>query len=218
MAYGKHWEWRAFGGISPRFAKSFLLLPTLYDSHEVIDDYLWIPGLEVNAKFRKGVEEGLKFKRQEQKKGNFEIWIEDEEEIYEFPLDAEAWKSLNTMFENTEINLPEYPATPPDRETTANLLEEAGCKILTTTKQRETRMLEMKNGTVLVEWGIISSPQQCVSIGLETWSQSETANLADDDALNTLKEALRKLNLDAEPLTPMNYLDAVKQWAKGSKI
>ncbi|MDZ7693581.1 MAG: hypothetical protein U5K69_21095 [Balneolaceae bacterium] len=177
-----------------------------------------IPGLEINAKLRKGAEGGLKFKHQEQKKGPFEIWIEDEEEIYEFPLDGEAWKSLNTMFKNTDINLPQYPATPLDRETTVSLLEEAGCKILSATKQRETRILEMKNGTVLVEWAIISSPQRCVSIGLETWSQSETANLANDDALNTLKEALRKLNLDAEPLTPMNYLDAVKEWVKGSKI
>lgn len=218
MAYGKHWEWRAFGGISPRFAKTYLILPIHFSTQTITDEYIWIPGLDVNAKFRQGDEEGLKFKYPEQQEDHFEVWMEDEEHLFEFPLKSEAWSFLRSMFEDTDISLPAYPSTPPDRNTTAELLEEAGCKILSVTKERETRLLEMETGTILVEWTSITEPQPCASVGLETWSASGNKDLASEQSLKAISEAVPKLNLNTEPLRPMNYLEAVTQWVKGNKI
>ncbi|MFH5832405.1 hypothetical protein ACG2F4_08415 [Halalkalibaculum sp. DA3122] len=217
MAYGMHWEWRGFGSISSRFARSFLLLPDFYDTHQITDHYLWIPGMEVNAKFRKGIESGLKFKRLKQKKGDFEIWLEDEDELYEFPLEKEAWESLGRLLGGVDIRIPAYPDLPPDRETTAQMLQEAGCKIVTMKKQRETRKLEMTEGTVLVEWTAIMEPQSVNSIGLETWSDQDT-DMANGQALQLIKQAHATLDLPQESMQPMNYLDAVKQWAEENKI
>ncbi|MDR8392608.1 hypothetical protein NC796_15740 [Aliifodinibius sp. S!AR15-10] len=218
MAYGEHWEWRGFGGISPRFAKAYLLLPGFYDTHTVVDRYVWIPGLDVNAKFRKGEESGFKFKRLKQQQGNFEVWLEDEDELYEFPLEPEAWGALGQMLQDVDIELPSYPATPPDREDTARILEDVGCKIISVTKERETRKLENTDGTVLVEWASIKSPQPCTSIGLETYSDESDVDLSNEQSLHLIKEALDYLDIQNQPLLPMNYLDAVKQWARENKI
>lgn len=218
MAYGMHWEWRGFGSISSRFARSFLLLPDFYDTHDVIDHYVWIPGLEVNAKFRKGMESGLKIKRLKQKDGDFEVWLEDEDELFEFPLEPEAWESLAELLATVNISIPDYPSTPPDRETTSTILENAGCEMLTVKKQRETRILEKTEGSVLIEWTAIQSPQALNSIGLETWSDREDADMTDAQSLDLIKEAFALLNINEESLQPMNYLDAVKCWANDNKI
>lgn len=218
MAYGLHWEWRAFGSLTPRFAQTYLELPVHYQSHQVTDDYLWIPGLEVNAKFRTGAEDGLKFKRIKKKEAEFEVWLEDEDELFEFPLEREAWHTLCSMLKEVDIPLPDYPSSPPSRRYTSFLLEESGCKIVTVTKERETRVLEINGHHVLVEWAVITAPQACISIGLETWSGNPDTDLSGRSALQTIKQAISELELEHEPLRAMNYLEAVKLWAEGSKI
>jgi len=219
MAYGTHWEWRGFGAVTPRFAQSFLELPVHAEAHTVEDDYLWIPGLEVNAKFREGVEHGLKFKRIQKTDGNYEVWTEDPDELFEFPINASAWSMLKEDLEEAGLTFPEYPGSPRDRRELCQLLRETGCEIVTVQKWRESRRWEFEQGQfVLVEWAVVSEPQRCISIGLENGSTEERVDLTTDQSLNMLRNATTSLQLENEPLEPQNYLEVVKQWARGTMI
>ncbi len=218
MPYGDHWEWRGFGTITSGFAKRFFLLPAFYEKQFIIDEYLWIPGMGVNVKFRKGAESGLKFKRLKKTDGDFEVWLEDEDELFEFPLNSEAWNALSDMLANVDISLPPHPTPTPDRETTSEILQDLGCKIITVEKERETRKLEKSEGAILLEWATVKKPQHCTSVGLETWAENPEADLTDERALHLLEDTLSTLKIDEEPLRPMNYLDAIKTWAEENKI
>lgn len=213
-----HWEWRGFGGVSGRFIKQYCELPLIIDSEIIKDLYLVIPDLYVNTKFRTGAEGGLKFKRLRKREGDFEKWLEDTEELYDFPLDNTAWKNLSNTLQQVGRDLPEYPQERPDRETTLEYLMNAGCKPLEVEKNRESRLLKVSDGQVKVEWACLSKPQSMISIGIENWSDSEPNRKNDTAKKNELSEAIKILNLDHEPLKTMNYLDAVKIWAEGNKI
>lgn len=217
MSYGSHWEWRGFGGVSARFVRTYASLETCIELHSVHDRYIWIPGLEVNAKFREGVENGLKFKRPEKKEGDFEVWTENEDELFEFPLSDNAWKTLQTILQNTALNLPDPPPSF-TQEHTEQWLEQAGCKIVEVQKERESKLLEVKCGSVLVEWTSISEPQSLISIGLENYSESEAEQLTSETDKQILELAVKEMGLHDEPLRPVNYMGAVKEWARGNKI
>jgi hypothetical protein len=51
MAAGLHWEWRGFGAVSGAFTRQYCPLEPCFDPQNVEDIYLWIPGMQVNAKF-----------------------------------------------------------------------------------------------------------------------------------------------------------------------
>ena len=218
MALGTHWEWRGFGAVTPGFANDFNQFDVHTESHTVKDNYLWIPGMEVNAKFRKGVEDGLKFKRKQTSEGSFEVWSEDPDELFEFPIGGSGWSMLREDLDESGLSLSRYPGTPQNREETTQLLEQAGCSIITVRKHRMTVRWQRNNHDVLIEWAVITEPQHCISIGLENWSPDEADNLSSNRALDGLREAHSQLNLDEEPLEPLNYLDAVRQWVDGECI
>lgn len=218
MAYGEHWEWRGFGGVSSRFARAYTALELKYDLHKVEDLYLRIPGMRVNAKFREGIEDGLKFKYMLKKEENLEIWREDEEDLFDFPLGPDAWTKLGKMLKEVNIRLPDYPPAAPGREATIKLLGLSGCRIVKLVKEREMRIWTKGDNQVLVEWTVIKEPQQLISIGLESWSEKPDRNLADNRSKEVIKNALRDLSLEEEALIPMNYLDAVDTWSSGSKL
>ncbi|MCK4472721.1 MAG: hypothetical protein KAW49_13155, partial [Anaerolineae bacterium] len=72
---------------------------------------------------------------------------------------------------------------------------------------------------VKVEWACISSPQAIISIGLETWDEDpEGQGLPDEQAKEDILAAIKELGLNNEPLSAMNYVDAVAVWASGGKI
>src|SRR5690242_11666093 len=93
-----HWEWRGFGTVSPPFLERFENLPAPFGRlrQRVVDEYLCIPGVEVNLKFRQGTtwQDGLKFKRFQRRSGELEKWTESMEEIFPFPLSDRAWALL----------------------------------------------------------------------------------------------------------------------------
>jgi len=213
MPVGIHWEWRAFGSVSPQFIQKFSSLPVFFEPHTVKDEYLWIPGLEVNAKFRTGAEGGLKFKRLKQKENQLEKWEENPAEIFDFPLEPQAWNTLSRSLQPAGITLPDYPAEPPGRAELKKILEDAGCSIITVRKERETRRW---NG-VLIEKALITEPQKVVSIGLENLPE-ENAPLTDDEAKNTIISAIKYFHLADEALRVMNYMEAVKIWGEGKRI
>src|SRR5262245_7026559 len=93
-----HWEWRGFGSLSPKFMSRFdrMHAPFGRSTQHVVDEYLWIPGVEVNLKFRQGTiwQDGLKFKRFHERRGAMEKWTESMDEIFPFPLSDRAWTLL----------------------------------------------------------------------------------------------------------------------------
>lgn len=219
MAYGKHWEWRGFGVVSADFVHHYSRMIPHYRIQDVEDLYLWIPGLEVNAKFRVGAEGGLKFKRLLDKDGSLELWLESPEDVFDFPLTHPAWKTLSDSLVSVGVQLASFPVDPPDREATLKHLEEAGCQSQAVHKRRESRLWQAPNGEVIVEWTRISRPQPLLSIGLETWNANPDAeglpgHLAKEDLLFAVEE----LGLNDETLSVMNYMEAVNVWAQGGLI
>ena len=87
MAFGKHWEWRGFGDLSPQRLARVRQLPLLFErSQEVVDRYLWAPGCELNVKLRFG---DFKIKRLISRAGRgVEEWLEDPAENHSFPIAA----------------------------------------------------------------------------------------------------------------------------------
>lgn len=213
MAEGLHWEWRGFGGVSAHFVKQYCGLSHLFDSQTVEDLYLWIPGLEVNAKFRTGAEGGLKFKRIRKKEGEFEKWFENPEELFDFPLDKRAWKTLSDMLLTVNLHLPENPDGEISRQRAEKLLTDAGCKTVLVKKSREARSWGAPNGLIKTEWACISAPQPLISIGLENFTDESSEELSDESAREDLTAAIEFFDLKCEPLQAMNYIEAVEKWA-----
>lgn len=222
MAYGSHWEWRGFGGVSTRFAGSFTKLKSIYLPHPVTDRYLWFPGIKVNVKIRQGSENGLKFKRCLKTEAEFEIWSEPEDEFFEFPLNENSWKMLVEVLKNSELKKyadnNEPPPRPIGKEKLENWLLERGCKIIDVEKKRESRVWHSPEGFVLVEWSCISRPQSLVSIGLENYYPDDGKEMMGDPDQTVLENCIESLDLYAEPLRIMNYMDVLKIWARNNKI
>jgi len=219
MAFGLHWEWRGFGAVSGRFANQYGTLQDCFPEQEIEDSYLWVPRLAVNAKFREGAEGGLKFKRIKNVDGPLEQWREDRDELFDFPLEPEAWDALSKILGAAKVRLPAYPTKKPNRDAALEYLKKAGCKTVTVKKVRGAKLWQAPDGKVKVEWACISSPQACVSIGLETWDEgSQKAALDDESAKADMRAAIKGLRLDTEPLRVLNYMQAVEKWASGDKI
>jgi hypothetical protein len=219
MANVPCWEWRAFGGVSAAFARKYSELEPCFELQDVEDLYLWIPGLSVNAKFRMGAEGGLKFKRIKDKDLDLEKWHEDKAELFDFPLEREAWETLSRMLATVGVTLANYPSETLNRDKSLQLLENAGCEAVKVRKKREARLWKGPYGKVKVEWACISEPQSLISIGLETWMKEPSdRTTTDDEGKKDIKAAIDDLGIVREPLRIMNYMDAVQIWASREKI
>ena len=213
MASGIHWEWRGFGSVSPRFMQKFSELPVFYELHHVKDEYLWIPGLVINAKFRTGAEDGLKFKRLREKDGKLEKWEENPDEIFDFPLKHKAWNTLAHVLKQADINLPAYPSESPGRTEMNEILQKAGCEIITVKKKRESRLWN----NVIIELAAITKPQEVDFIGLENLPE-EHSSLTDDEAKKAIRSAIDYFHLEDESIRLMNYLEAIEIWSEGRNL
>ena len=86
-------------------------------------------------------------------------------------------------------------------------------------QERGGRWWQGPNGRVLIEWTAISKPQPILSISLESEDLSgESPVLTDAQAKADLEAALQALELEQEPLRPMNYMDALSVWGAGKII
>lgn len=106
MAYGAHWEWRGFGGVNGTFADRFSNLEKIIDEHRQSDFYVYVQRLNTNLKVRQGEENELKFKRPDIFAGNFEMWSEQEDELFDFPLSKEGRSMLkkNSQYNGIECS------------------------------------------------------------------------------------------------------------------
>ena len=214
-----HWEWRGFGSLTSTFACRFCNLSVALSPETVTDLYLWKEKLDINIKLRKGAEEGLKFKRFKDKKGNVEQWLEDSGEIFQFPLNNKAWDTLKKALQNEADFLPaNNPTKPFTRSKILWYLQQAGYEILEVQKNRSSRLLNVGNGKVKVEWCCISKPQVIMSVGLENWSEPAEEGRDEKERIINLKEAIEILDLYKQPLKIMNYLDILDYWANDHNI
>ncbi len=221
MAIGIHWEWRGFGAVSSEFSHRFGRLASLFQPQDVEDVYLWVSGLEVNIKVRDIPEQPFKFKRlqDKDKDGHLEQWVENPEDIFGFPLNEAGWDTLAETLAAVNVTLGPYPSGVADAETTLARLKKAGARTVTVNKLRESRLWQGPNGQVKVERACISWPQAIISIGLETWDEDpEGQGLPDEQAKEDIWAAIKELGLGNEPLSAMNYVDAVAVWASGGRI
>ncbi len=223
MAIGRHWEWRAFGTLSQRFARTFANLQLVYGFAwaDVVDDYLWIHGSRVNVKLRTGIEDGLKFKRIERENEDIELWTENPEDLYPYQdLNDEAFAKLAA---DLSITLPAIPPGVFDRGRALALLQKAvpPVKVVRVEKRRQTRKFGNSGNAVKVEVAQISAPQYVCSVGVE--NDKDLGNTSSEEqivaARAAILSALRELKLDGEKsLSSMSYLKALGTWASGSSV
>src|SRR5262249_1458739 len=141
----------------------------------VEDEYLWVPECRINIKLRKGIENGLKFKRLEKVEGDFELWLEDPAELY--PYTKLTPSLLRKVAVVLNIKLPQIPDGPYDREKTLVLLQAAEPRpsVITVNKRRQTRVFDDDTSRVKVEIAEVLFPQTVWSIALENDSDLERA-------------------------------------------
>jgi hypothetical protein len=219
MALGLHWEWRGFGAVSGGFAQRYGNLDAFLAPRSIEDTYLWIPGIAVNAKFRKGVEGGLKLKRLKSKEHSLEQWFENPDELFDFPLDTTSYNALQTVLAEAGLEIPSDPLPATHRPSVWRYLQKIGCRTVNVRKQRESKIWQGSSGKIKVEWTCITMPQICISIGLETVPlDSAGSSFSDDRQKKLLYKAIQELGLEKEPLKVMNYMAAVNIWAVGKFI
>jgi hypothetical protein len=219
MAFGVHWEWRGFGSISEAFFDRYGVLAYEFGPLMVEDIYIWAPNLEVNLKIREGEEGGLKFKRPFGRDGRFERWVERAEDLYSLPLARQGWEVLAAELAAAGMVLGPYPEEAPGHDQLLFLLERAGCQSVLVVKERGARWWQGPNGRVLVEWSAVEKPQELLSVALESEDLSgEAMGAANEEAKAALKGAIEALQLEREPLVPMNYMDALAVWLEGREI
>jgi len=211
MALGAHWEWRGFGRGSPELRDSFESLEELFPPLHVVDRYIWIPGSNVNVKLRKGIQDGLKFKRLLGTDGDLERWLEDPAELYDFPLEAAAWEKLGVELHAVGLDPPRVPPGPSDLQATLECLEtvDERITIVEVHKDRRARLFRGPQGPVAVEWTRITQPETVLSVGIESWTEA---------AVGAIRQVILDLRLEAEAIRPMSYLAATGIWARGGLI
>jgi hypothetical protein len=207
-----HWEWRGFGTVSPAFLARFenLSAPFGRTPQRVVDEYLWIPGVDVNLKFRQGTDwqDGLKFKRFRRRFGELEKWTESMDEIFPFPLSDRAWALLLAELQiHGAVQL--KPPHGADRDASLKFLQsiEPRTRLVAVVKERRFRMWR-SGGNVRLELAEIVSPRKTTSVGLEVCDLME--RLDDAASIALLERAIAALGVGNEALRPMNYLQYMK--------
>jgi hypothetical protein len=175
--------------------------------HPFVDEYLWIPDIDINLKFRTGTQtqDGLKFKRFHEKRGELEKWSESREEIFPFPLNESAWDLLQR-----EMKKEFTPPVDADRETALEFLQSVDPRITTITvpKERLSRTWG-HNGKVKVEIAEVFAPERTTTIGLEVWDPMR--RFSDGNCFELLGHAIQKLGVRDEDVEVMNYLEFLER-------
>lgn len=204
MAFGKHWEWRGFGPISPALRQRITRLPLWYETPvPTLDVYLWRAGATVNIKLRG---EALKFKRLLDRQEPFEYWLEDEAELIPFPLGTDA---LALLSEGLALSLPDpgHLLTRPDKF--LRYLHEVAPDVVVVEVRKQRHLYHYAAPTsepVIVELSEVLTPQDLTSLALE------------HPQLDTLKAAYERFCGDAPHFQPASYWQMVGLWAQGLHI
>lgn len=210
MAAGKHWEWRGFGRVDDALKERLRGLPSLLDVEwQATDFYLWAPDCPVNVKLRGN---DLKLKRFLAARDGLEQWVEDETEVFPFPLSPTVVARLCADLGVILPPLPNLQAL--DQASLLALLLGASpsIRLIPVAKSRRLCWLPQALGglqpdpPVLVELTEITAPESVTTVALEH-PQPEAVHAA-----------LDALDLLASPLLPLNYLQALALWANGQRV
>lgn len=228
MAWGKHWEWRAFADRIPSgIRQQFETWPLKYPNGPLYardsDEYLSFRNPEINFKFREADREderGLKLKRLlKSTEKRIELWLEDKSDFYPYAeLNASVLERIATTL---GARLEVVPPGPYEREATIAIFASAEPppKIITVDKIRQTRKLLTDGAIVTVEIAEIRSPERVFSIGIET--EPLKGDPSEEDLNRTrgsVASILMTLELPRAELAVMNYVEAIGVWAKRKTI
>jgi hypothetical protein len=218
MSYGLHWEWRGFGRLDPSARKRIEQLPRWNVASEVVDCYVWWPGLAVNLKLRQwGGGESLKLKRlwRRDETLDVELWEERPEEEYLLPIAPEALDSIFAELGWGHVNVD----SPADRLVLEDLLVHAapGVRLIEVAKHRQTFATSVGHLPVRIELADITVPESLTSIGIEDHGGLGERSSGEElqrgcDAVCTVRDEL-DLNLESR-----SYLDALAFWARGTRL
>lgn len=208
MAFGQHWEWRGFGPIDDAHRRALEALPMKFPDAQVItDEYLWSPRCRTNVKLRLG---DLKLKRLVRVERDLELWLEDPDENYAFPLEQAP---LLSLFEALGVESASVPGHPLEREELLALLKRHAreVRVVSVDKSRRQHELALSGGTaesgsgVTVELAEIHAPERILSIGLE------------HERLEAVAHARDTLDLERQ-MRRLNYFEALEIWARGGTV
>ncbi len=209
MAFGQHWEWRGFGHADEKLLRVLEALPMKFPDAQVItDEYLWSPRCRTNVKLRLG---DLKLKRLVRVERELELWLEDPDENYAFPIEQEP---LLALFEALGVESAPVPGHPLEREELLALLERHAPEVRVVSVDKSRRQHEFaappvgaveSGSAVTVELAEIYAPERILSVGLEH-ERLEAVAFARD--VFDLKSQMRRLN----------YFEALKIWAEGGTV
>ena len=169
MAFGQHWEWRGFGPVDGKTLRLLKILPMKFPDAQVItDEYLWSPRCRTNVKLRLG---DLKLKRLVRVHRDLELWLEDPDENYAFPIEHAP---LLALFEALGVESAPVPGHPLEREELLALLERHATEVRVVSVDKSRRQHEFaeagaagSGGAVTVELAEIYAPERILSVGLE---------------------------------------------------
>jgi hypothetical protein len=209
MAFGKHWEWRGFGDLSSELRAKVEALPLKFpSSQDLTDEYLWVPGSPINVKLRLS---DLKFKRLVESSRGLELWLEDPNENYKFPLEKPV---VEKLAKELGIVTPPVDGAPLDRDALLRLLDRSRPRVELVPVQKSRWQREWRDvsrrpaGTedaVIVEVAEIFAPERTFSVGIEHPRAERVAAVRDALGL-------------ARALRPISYLGALEVWARGGRV
>lgn len=230
MSEGTHWEWRGFGTLTQHSREAFERRPLKFAKgpawDETKDEYIWIPGSEINVKLRTGgVEQGLKLKRFVRRENDLELWFENPAELFLFNhLDAATLTKLANILDLKFGKIPNPPLT------AAQVLEifrQGSPKplVVTVHKRRQTRL---HSHTVQIEQAFIKAvtiDDASVALG-RALSSVAVENVEDltpsspdqvNGARDEIDAAVTSLELRGAGFEEKNYLRAIAQWAAAAR-
>jgi hypothetical protein len=205
MSYGEHWERRAFGPVTPDLRQRILAWrPAAPVPWQVEDLYLYTPGCTVNVKLRAGE---LKLKRLLARDAELERWLEDPAEVWPLPLAPDVVGLTATAL---GAAAPDEPSQPLDTRALLDWLRQAAPRMqpIAVRKTRYLRYLFLPGviPDVLLELADIDSPQATATVAVE------------HPQVEPVRRACALLGLDATPLIPMGYMQALALWARGDTL
>lgn len=220
MPYGLHWEWRGFGQLAPSLRTTLEGLKTKYpEPQRVTDEYLWVPGCNINVKFRtKQDVQSLKFKHLHRVDEvlEAELWLEDPQEEYGLPV---APITVRRMMDALGLRLP-VPEHARSREELLKLLASAGVRVVTVEKLRRQYVVDAGSDGVpiIVEWAQVLAPEPIDSIAIE--SDMELTNTSPAEEVQRAGAAVARVrdSLGAAVSRRLNYLEALAFWARGERV
>lgn len=213
MPYGTHWEWRGFGTLDQSVRERITRLPRAYPTpHSVTDQYVWMPGLKTNIKLRSwpgGA--SLKFKRllSDDARHGVQLWMEREEEDYQFPIAPAAIANLQDELK-VELGMTAGRWTD---ETLLTRLRAAGAQLVRISKLRWLFRWQRDARLAFVDLAELSCPVRTFTVGVEDALGITDAHDARQtgEARDLVLEARESLGLP-DGLTRLSYLEAVASW------